>query len=1028
MQTTSTSEVFSRRIVALSDTAPFCRLTASTRPVQGAAALAIADLADFDESDVALIRRTRVGDRSAYGVLHDRHVDAARALAWRMSRSVADADDLVAEGFARVLGAIQRGRGPEVAFRPYLLSTIRRLAYDRTDRERREAPVDYDLDEPTIVASDPVVDGFERETASAAFDSLPERWRMVLWHTEVEGQTPAQVAVLLGITPNAVAALAYRAREGLRQAYLARHAPAPVADATCRYTSDRLAAHVRNALPPVQDARVSSHLETCDDCRAAYLELASVNTSLRSLVGVAVLGPIAGPHLAGLAAGVTAAAAAPVGAAVSAPAVGGLSRLARAASRAPKPPAAVGAALAGVVASAALVVGAVVWAQRGDSGSQVGREEVASADRVELAQVDSKDTGASRSSVTVPPTSAGDPSAPPALVPSDDSTVLRPGQPRSGQPRPDAGIFPPALEPAAPAPPGTPGAPPAVPVEPAQPVPSPVPASPLPAPTSTTSPLTTTAPTPPSSTPSTAPPTVPATTTTAPPPSVTTTTVPDTTVPATTTSAPVTTTTAPATTTTVPVTPTTGPVATTSTTVPVTTTTTTTPTTTTTTTIPSGPRAATKIHSAGRLVSGRAGVLTVVLHNDSGTAMTDVVLAVDLTSASLRDEPRSMNVGGQPAWTCSSETLTRVVCTAASIDVGGQAGFYLPVLVDGPATDVTVAVSTSIGGISEGGDGSPTVLIPVHTDGLSARYAAVENGGVATAGNNLISCPEASPGCTDGQGGVGSQLDNGSFAMVEIDGDADASTSNSSSDEIVLPPGAVVTSATLYVAGALNGGAGGADAPAPGSAGVATITDPSGVASVVVAERVDQVGSRFQSVTDVTAVVSAGGPGRWTVGGAQLATGEGTFGGWVLVVTFAAPSQPMRSVVVLDGLGLVDPSQPASYAVGGFVVPVAGASSATVTAITWEGDAGLSGDQLSVGGTPVANASNPLGNSFNSTSSTDGAPNLGRIPGGTNMFGVDIDRFDVSGLLPAGTNETTIQFSTVSDVFMPGVVAFSIDQ
>ena len=53
-----------------------------------------------------------------------------------------------------------------------------------------------------------------------AFASLPERWQAVLWHTEIEGARPADVAPLLGLTANGVAALAYRAREGLRQAYL----------------------------------------------------------------------------------------------------------------------------------------------------------------------------------------------------------------------------------------------------------------------------------------------------------------------------------------------------------------------------------------------------------------------------------------------------------------------------------------------------------------------------------------------------------------------------------------------------------------------------------------------------------------------------------------------------------------------------------------------------------------------------------------------------------------------------------------
>ena len=41
---------------------------------------------------------------------------------------------------------------------------------------------------------DTAVEGFENAAAARAFASLPERWQLVLWHTEVEGQKPAEVA------------------------------------------------------------------------------------------------------------------------------------------------------------------------------------------------------------------------------------------------------------------------------------------------------------------------------------------------------------------------------------------------------------------------------------------------------------------------------------------------------------------------------------------------------------------------------------------------------------------------------------------------------------------------------------------------------------------------------------------------------------------------------------------------------------------------------------------------------------------
>jgi DNA-directed RNA polymerase specialized sigma24 family protein len=52
-----------------------------------------------------------------------------------------------------------------------------------------------------------------------AFDSLPPRWRAVLWQTEVEGRSPASLAAVSGMSANGVAQLASRARMGLAVAW-----------------------------------------------------------------------------------------------------------------------------------------------------------------------------------------------------------------------------------------------------------------------------------------------------------------------------------------------------------------------------------------------------------------------------------------------------------------------------------------------------------------------------------------------------------------------------------------------------------------------------------------------------------------------------------------------------------------------------------------------------------------------------------------------------------------------------------------
>jgi RNA polymerase sigma factor (sigma-70 family) len=263
-------------------------------------------------SDGELISAVRGGDADAYGELFARHVHAARRLA-RQLVPAGDADDLVSEAFAKVLVVLQRGGGPDLAFRAYLLTAVRRLHVDRIrSTARLHTTGDLTPFDPGIPFRDTAVEGFENAAAARAFASLPERWQLVLWHTEVEGQKPAEVAPLLGMSPNSVSALAYRAREGLRQAYLSMHAQDVDEDA-CAWTRANLGAHVRGGLSRRDAARVETHLAQCRRCAAIHLELGEVNARLGALLAPLLLGTAAAAYVGGTAAGGGAGAAAVTG-------------------------------------------------------------------------------------------------------------------------------------------------------------------------------------------------------------------------------------------------------------------------------------------------------------------------------------------------------------------------------------------------------------------------------------------------------------------------------------------------------------------------------------------------------------------------------------------------------------------------------------------------------------------------------------------------------------------------------------------
>ncbi|HEX7739892.1 MAG TPA: sigma-70 family RNA polymerase sigma factor [Marmoricola sp.] len=270
--------------------------------------MSVVEHAHVADADDVLITRVRGGDLDAYGALFARHRDAALRLARSLSNGP-DADDLVSDAFAKVLATLQKGGGPDLAFRAYLLTAVRRLHVDRIRSQARATPTDdiaaLDQGEPF---NDTAVSAFENGAAARAFKSLPERWQMVLWHLEVERQKPADIAPLLGMSPNAVAALAYRAREGLRQAFVTMHASdgahaaggAEIVDEHCREVREQLGSYIRQGLSRRDSAKVEEHLKGCRPCTAVYLELTEVNSSLAAVLGPVVLGTAAAAYLGGL--------------------------------------------------------------------------------------------------------------------------------------------------------------------------------------------------------------------------------------------------------------------------------------------------------------------------------------------------------------------------------------------------------------------------------------------------------------------------------------------------------------------------------------------------------------------------------------------------------------------------------------------------------------------------------------------------------------------------------------------------------
>ena len=264
----------------------------------------------------------RAGDDSAYEEMYRRHAEAVRRYARSCCRDAHTAEDLTGEVFARTLQAVRGGAGPDSAVRAYLLTTVRRVAASWAKTARREQLVEdfavfavssagssTDDDTLDLGADVRAMHEAEQSMAVQAFRSLPERYQTVLWHTTIEDESPSEVAPLLGLTANATAVLAHRAREGLKQAYLQAHVSQSLtAGGDCARYADRLGAYARGGLRMRAERGLRKHLDQCARCRTAAMEVADVNERIGAVLPVAVIGWFAAGYAVKTAAAVAGAA------------------------------------------------------------------------------------------------------------------------------------------------------------------------------------------------------------------------------------------------------------------------------------------------------------------------------------------------------------------------------------------------------------------------------------------------------------------------------------------------------------------------------------------------------------------------------------------------------------------------------------------------------------------------------------------------------------------------------------------------
>ncbi|MCU1502599.1 MAG: hypothetical protein JWM12_1953, partial [Ilumatobacteraceae bacterium] len=170
--------------------------------------------------DPSLITAARGGDQRGYAALYRHHHRRALHEAEKVVANRADAQDAVAAAFASTFLAIRKGGGPDKAFTPYLMAAVRNAALQIVRTKRYSSEVVTEDAGAALTHMDVYEIGADPAVRDA-FQDLPVRWREVLWKTEIEGTPARALSDEMQMSPASIAALAKRARDGFRAAYLA---------------------------------------------------------------------------------------------------------------------------------------------------------------------------------------------------------------------------------------------------------------------------------------------------------------------------------------------------------------------------------------------------------------------------------------------------------------------------------------------------------------------------------------------------------------------------------------------------------------------------------------------------------------------------------------------------------------------------------------------------------------------------------------------------------------------------------------
>ncbi|MFL5320566.1 MAG: RNA polymerase sigma factor [Myxococcaceae bacterium] len=185
-----------------------------------------------ENPDAELLARAQNGDVAAFEQLVERHRDEVYGLAYRMTRSEADAAEVAQDAFLSAYQNLKNFRG-DSAFGSWLYRIAANHALMRLRHKKVRETAEAELKEPEFTprgtlaempgewakpAEDQALDAELGRAIQQATDRLPEGYREVFLLKDVEGLSYEEIGEVLGVSVAAVKSRLHRARLALREA------------------------------------------------------------------------------------------------------------------------------------------------------------------------------------------------------------------------------------------------------------------------------------------------------------------------------------------------------------------------------------------------------------------------------------------------------------------------------------------------------------------------------------------------------------------------------------------------------------------------------------------------------------------------------------------------------------------------------------------------------------------------------------------------------------------------------------------